>query len=147
MSQKKLPTLVATRPVYLGTTVYTEGQPYVCRTEKEADEMVLEPSWRKATNADLKAWANRLSKDPAIAYLRSLPAVTETEYDQHPEEAAKAAEAAEVKRLADLEAATQSEAAQKLADAARAAAGGNKMQPGTESGPSGGGAPGPGGIG
>lgn len=147
MSQKKLPALVATRPVYLRETVYTSGQPYVCRTEKEAEEMLSEPSWKRASKQDLAEWANRLAKDPAVAYLRSLPPVTETEYDAHPEDVARAAEEAEAKAQAEAEAKAQAEAAQKAADDARAAAAAKgKAEPGSQPGPSGG-TPGPGGIG
>ncbi|MBK8196987.1 MAG: hypothetical protein IPK75_01365 [Acidobacteria bacterium] len=138
MSQKLMKTLVATRPVYLGTDVYTTGQPYIARSEGEAKEMLGEPSWKAATKADLAAWSKRLSVDPAIAYLRSRPAITETEYDEHPDDAEKAKAAARDQAARAAEEARQAAAAQKAADAARAAAGGAsaKVEGDSQAGPS-----------
>jgi membrane protein involved in colicin uptake len=147
MSQKKLPTLVATRPVLYRETVFTEGEPYIARSAEEAAELEGEPSWRRATKKDLDAWSTRLSRDPAIAYLRERPPVTETEYDQHPEETAQAAEDAKAKAEREAEAKAQAEAAQKAADEARAASAAKaKAEGDSQPGPSGG-VPGPGGIG
>lgn len=109
----------------------------MARSENEAKEMLLEPSWRQAKKEDLTAWRKRL-EDPAIAFLRAKPPITETEYDVHPEEAAKNARDAEARRKADEDAKEQAAAAQKVADAARAAAGGAaaKVEGDSQPGPS-----------
>lgn len=166
MSQKLLKTLVATRPVLHGSDMYTEGQPYVARSDAEAKEMLDHPSWRKATKKDLDAWANRLTADPAIAYLRSLPAITEEAYETHPDDAAKVAEAAKADAKADAKAKAEAEAKAKAeadekarleaeakakAEADAAAGGANPVRSeGGDGGPEGGPAApvtGPGGIG